>query len=73
MEGTANVDISIGAQMAPSKPAEYQKSVSFDPRTDQKVDVRVTGTLGAIKISSDGNQEWELSGLDIEYEPIYRR
>jgi hypothetical protein len=69
----STVDINIGVQQAPEGTIKWNGFKSFTPGTDQKIDVRLTGTHLAIKVQSDGDDSWEMSGIDIEFEPIYRR
>jgi hypothetical protein len=69
----STVNINIGVQQAPEGTIKWNGFKSFTPGTDQKMDVRLTGTHLAIKVQSDGDDSWEMSGIDIEFEPIYRR
>ena len=73
IDGNAAVNIYVGSQMAPGDAVDYQSPVSFTPGTDRKVDVRRTGNHAAIRFESTGNQEWSLSGYDIEYEIVGKR
>ena len=59
--------------MAPGDAVDYGAAVAFTPGTDRKVDVRSTGNFAAIKFESTGDQEWSLSGYDIEYVPVGKR
>lgn len=73
IDGNAAVNIYVGSQMAPGDAVDYQSPVSFTPGTDRKVDVRRTGNHAAIRFESTGNQQWSLSGYDIEYEIVGKR
>jgi len=73
MDGSAAVNISVGVQLNPGAGVDYSSAVSFTPGTDNKIDVRKTGTHMAIKFESTGNQEWSLSGYDVEYEIVSQR
>jgi len=72
MEGNT-VKIDIGAQKAPDGPVQWNGLKEFTPNVDQKMDVRVTGTHAAVKIQTDCDCEWGMSGIDLEFEPISRR
>lgn len=68
-----HVEIRIGSQLAPGCDVDWGNLVKFTPSVDQKIDVRKTGTHAAIEIYSDDNVEWEISGIDIEFEQVSRR
>ena len=67
------IKIDVGAQMAPGGTVKWNGLNDFTPGTDQKLDVRVTGTHAAIKVQCDNDADWEMSGIDIEYEFVSRR
>lgn len=69
----ATVSIDIGSQMAPGGEIRWQGFRNFTPGVDQKINVRTTGTHLAYKIQSSSDDYWEMSGMDIEYEPVSRR
>lgn len=73
MEGNQAVNIYIGSQSAPGAAVNYSSAKTFTPGTDHKIDVRLTGTHGAVKVESTGNQAWELTGLDLEIEKVGNR
>jgi hypothetical protein len=64
---TGPVEIQFGAQGSLTAPIRWKPSVSFDPNTKRKVDIRVTGTLISWRIASIGTNRFTLSGMDIEY------
>lgn len=62
------VDISVGASVYPGGPYTWDGPYSFDPLTDEKVDVRVSGKYYATRFESNANVEWSLSEYVIELE-----
>jgi len=46
---------------------------SYDPTTDDKLDVRVTGRFFGIRFESDTDTAWNVHSFDIEYQPVGRR
>ena len=73
MEGSASVNIHVGSQMAPSGSVDWGVPMVFTPGTDLKIDVRKTGTHAAVKVESSGDQDWEMSGYELEVEAVGRR
>jgi hypothetical protein len=67
MEGTQPVYISVGSQPYADGPVSWKPDVMFTPGVDRKVDIRSTGELQCIRISSTGTGWWRLRGLDVEY------
>lgn len=73
IEGTSEVEVTIGAQKYPGAPVLWKAPIIFNPGTDRKIDVRSTGALHAYRIKSIGLGVWRFSGMDIEYESAGKR
>ena len=73
MSGNSMVNISVGSQMAPGEAVDWQPPVPFTPGVDRKVDVRKTGNHVAVKFESNDDQEWSLSGYDVEFVQTAKR
>jgi len=71
--GSSAVSIQVGTHLNPGESVSYATPVLFMPGAKTKIDVRKTGTHAAIKITSAGDQDWELSGYDIEFDVVGRR
>jgi hypothetical protein len=68
IDGSGPVNVSVGGQMTPGGVVEWADPVSFNPSTDVKVDVLVTGVMHGIKFESTDDIYWALSGYGVEYE-----
>jgi hypothetical protein len=73
MSGNAAVNIYVGSHLVPGDAPSYSTPVLFTPGSDIKVDARKTGTHMALKVESTGDQEWEIGGLDVDYEVVGKR
>jgi len=73
MIGSGTVNFYVGTHMRASDPVTYKSPVFFTPGTDRKVDVNTTGAYLAIKIESNSNIAWSISGFDVEYELTAKR
>lgn len=69
MEGSGPVDVYVGEQMNPDESVDWSGPFSFDPRSDYKIDCRVTGRLLGLKIVSSTDIDWRLSGFDMDLVP----
>lgn len=66
MEATGAVDIFVGSQMFPEEAITWEGPFPFDPRTQRKIDCRVTGKLLGLKVESNTNIDWKLNGYDMD-------
>lgn len=73
MEATGSVNIYVGRHQNPKEAVTWEGPFSFDPRTDWKIDCRVTGKFHAIKIESTTDVEWKLNGYEMEYRRVGTR
>jgi hypothetical protein len=73
IEGTGTVNISVGAELQPFQGVSYNDPVAFDIGTDFKVDCRVKGRYIAVKIESESDTKFDLSGISIEAEVVSDR
>ena len=69
VEGNTPVDISVGSHHYAGDGAKWKKPVTFDPKADRKVDIRTTGELHAFRVEGPTDGNFNLSGLDIEFQP----
>jgi hypothetical protein len=62
------VDISVGGQEHPEATPIWSTPVAFDPNSDVKVNVRVSGKLIGVRFVSSSGGQWKLHsyGLDID-------
>ena len=73
IEGTFPVDVYVGSQERAGGEVRWSKPVRFTPGEDRKVDVRVTGSLHAIRMEAASEGNFNITGLDVEYMPAGRR
>lgn len=66
MEATGAVNIFVGSQMAPEEAIVWEGPFPFDPRTQRKIDCRVTGRLLGFKIETDDDIDWKLNRYDMD-------
>ena len=57
----------VGAHDYNGSPIRWNEPVTFDPISDRKIDVRVTGELLAIRFEFRGYDEVEFYGYDVDY------
>ena len=69
VEGNTPVTIRVGSHHYAGDGARWKQAVSFDPRADRKVDIRTTGELHAFRVEGPTNGNFNISGLDIEFQP----
>jgi len=67
IESAGTLTISIGTQMKKTDGISWT-NYTFDPSTDEKLDVRESGRFISIKIASSGSSPWTFHSFDIEYE-----
>ena len=73
MSGDSPVSIQFGAQDFPGGPIRWKPAVIFNPDTERKIDIRVTGELFCWEVVSvdtgiPGAGRWELTGFLFEFE-----
>lgn len=73
INSSSTVLIEVGSQDSAEHGVRWKPGVVFDPNTDRKVDIRTTGKYHAWRISSIGDNYFELNGLDILYEYVGKR
>lgn len=69
VEGNTPVTIRVGSHHYAGDGARWKQAVVFDPRADRKVDIRTTGELHAFRVEGPTNGNFNISGLDIEFQP----
>ncbi len=73
MQSTGPVQIRLGGQESANGPVTWEPEQSFDPMSDSHLNFRASGKYGAYRIRSQSNIDWEITGLEIDYEPRSRR
>lgn len=74
MEATGQVYFQLGVQDAHNGPIAWTPEQTFDPRTQSHLRFRTdVGAYAAYRIRSDSAIDWNLTELEIGYEPIRRR
>ncbi len=65
-----NTDITIyvGTQMKPSDAITWGSAYTFNPSTDDHVDIRVTGRLISIRIEAEVDASFFVDGLEVEFQ-----
>lgn len=66
MQATGPVDMYVGSQMSPEEAVAWKGPFSFDPRTQRKIDCRVSGRLLAYRVESNTNVDWKLNRFDMD-------
>ena len=61
------VTIEFGSQDYPDGAVRWKPSITFDPSTERKIDIRTTGELHAWRISALNKSAIKMSGMTIEY------
>jgi len=71
--GPNSVKVSTGFQMSSDEPVTWDSVVDYDPDTMSKISVRTTGKFFGIRIESEEDINWSLSGIEYELSPGGRR
>ena len=66
MSGSSSVNVYVGAQMSTEDSVTWEGPYTFDPDTQSKVPVRVTGKYIGVKFESTGDQTWRLDGYSLD-------
>lgn len=66
----STVNVYVGSQMTTADTVVWNGPYTFNPSTQQYVDVLVSARYHGIRFESTGNISWELDGYGIEYEPM---
>jgi len=66
MSGSSSVNVYVGAQMSTEEAVTWEGPYTFDPDTQSKVPVRVTGKYIGVKFESTGDQTWRLDGYSLD-------
>jgi len=61
-----NVNVYVGHQMSTEESITWEGPYTFDPDTQSKVSVRVTGKYIGVKFESTGDQTWRLDGYSLD-------
>lgn len=67
MDGESPVTIQIGSSQSVGGTIDWTNEITFDPRTQRKIDIRSTGMLHAYRIRSIGDGAVSLTGMGIDY------
>jgi hypothetical protein len=66
MSGSSSVNVYVGSQMSTEDTVTWEGPYTFDPDTQSKVPVRVTGKYIGVKFESTGDQTWRLDGYSLD-------
>ena len=70
IEGKTPVKVSVGSHHYAGDGARWAgEKRDFTPATDRKIDVRTTGELHSWRIEGPANGNFNISGLDVEWQP----
>lgn len=61
-------DFYVGGQYHPDDAITWHGPFAYDSDTDRKIDCLVTGVYHGIRVESEENNQWVLSGLNIHHE-----
>ena len=63
-----DLSIYVGTQMKPADSVTWSSAYTYNPSTDDHVDVRVTGRLLSLRIEATADVSFFVDGFDIEYQ-----
>ena len=66
VSGSTTVNVYVGSQMSTEEDIAWEGPYTFDPDTQSKVPVRVTGKYIGVKFESTGDQTWRLDGYSLD-------
>ena len=66
VSGTTNVNVYVGSQMSTEEDIKWEGPYTFNPDSQSKVPVRVTGKYIGVKFESTGDQTWRLDGYSLD-------
>jgi hypothetical protein len=64
------VKIQVGTQLTPEGTISWETQQIYNPDTDVKVDVLVSGLYHAIRFKTTGGQSWRLDGYEVDIEAV---
>ena len=70
---TMPIKVYTGFQMATDHPITWEGPFLFDPSQQSKISTRTTGKFIGIKLETNSDTTWTLSGLEFEFENSGRR
>jgi len=70
---TGTFTFEFGSSDLPEQTPNYRSKQTFNPATDYKIDMMVSGRYLAYKISTDAISNFQLSGMDCEVKSLSRR
>lgn len=73
VSGSNTVNVYTGFQMSADEPVTWDGPVKYNPDTMSKISVRTTGKFFGIRVESEADMTWELSGIEYELSPGGRR
>jgi len=73
MEGSATVQIQVGAQWHPGDSVRWTLPQDFRPGIDRKLNVRITGQPTALRVTSHVADGWRLGALSLDITEAGRR
>jgi len=68
-----DMKVMIGVRDSVGDAVDWVESATFAMNTDEKVDVRVTGTVITLRFETDTDVNWELNGFGVEYDIVGSR
>jgi hypothetical protein len=66
------IDIRVGSQDVPGGTITWNDAQTFDPSTDNYLDIAVSGRLLAVDFRSTGDVAWAVEGYDLDLELMGR-
>ena len=66
VSGTTTVNVYVGSQMSTEDAITWEGPYTFNPDSQSKVPVRVTGKYIGVKFESTGDQTWRLDGYSLD-------
>ena len=66
VSSATTVNVYVGHQMSAEESITWEGPTTFNPDSQSKVPVRVTGKYIGVKFESTGDQTWRLDGYSLD-------
>ena len=66
VSGSTTVNVYVGGQMSTEDDIKWEGPYTFNPNSQSKIPVRVSGKYISVKFESTGDQTWRLDGYSLD-------
>ncbi len=73
MQSTGTVKVQLGGQQQPNGAICWEPEQTFDPTQQSHLTFRACGKYAGYRVTSDALIDWEITAVEIDYEPRSRR